>query len=174
LCAISHSPTNRNLLLYCTGRGPYGGHMQRRHFITLLGGTVMVWPLTIHAQQAERVRRIGVLIPFTADDPEAQARTALFEQSLRQLGVDGWPKPADRRTLAGRRGRFHPPCRDGTSCARAGRSSGCWHRDRWFATASDPDHPSRIREYGRPGRRRLRSKPSAAGGQRHRFHEFRI
>jgi putative tryptophan/tyrosine transport system substrate-binding protein len=60
--------------------------MQRRRFITLLGGTVMVWPLTIHAQQAERVRRIGVLIPFTADDPEAQARTALFEQSLRQLG----------------------------------------------------------------------------------------
>jgi putative tryptophan/tyrosine transport system substrate-binding protein len=60
--------------------------MQRRHFITLLGGTIMVWPLTIHAQQAERVRRIGVLIPFTADDPEAQARTALFEQSLRQLG----------------------------------------------------------------------------------------
>jgi putative tryptophan/tyrosine transport system substrate-binding protein len=60
--------------------------MQRRHFITLLGGTVMVWPLTIHAQQAERVRRIGVLIPFTADDPEAQARTALFGQSLRQLG----------------------------------------------------------------------------------------
>ena len=42
--------------------------MQRRHFITLFGGTVMVWPLTIHAQQAERVRRIGVLIPFTADE----------------------------------------------------------------------------------------------------------
>jgi ABC-type uncharacterized transport system substrate-binding protein len=60
--------------------------MQRRHFITLLGGTVMVWPLTAHAQQGERVRRIGVLIPFTADDPEAQVRTALFEQSLQQLG----------------------------------------------------------------------------------------
>jgi ABC-type uncharacterized transport system substrate-binding protein len=61
--------------------------MQRRHFITLLlGGTVMVWPLTIHAQQPEGVRRIGVLIPFTADDPGGQARTALFEQSLRQLG----------------------------------------------------------------------------------------
>jgi putative ABC transport system substrate-binding protein len=60
--------------------------MQRRHFITLLGGTVMVWPLTAHAQQAERVRRIGVLIPFTADDPEAQVRNAVLEQSLRQLG----------------------------------------------------------------------------------------
>ena len=46
----------------------------------------MVWPLTAHAQQGERVRRIGVLIPFTADDPEAQVRTALFEQSLQQLG----------------------------------------------------------------------------------------
>src|SRR5262245_13043478 len=60
--------------------------MQRRHFITLLGGTVMVWPLTAHAQQAERVRRIGVLIPFTVDDPEVQVRNAVFEQSLRQLG----------------------------------------------------------------------------------------
>jgi len=46
----------------------------------------MLWPLTAHAQQGERVRRIGVLIPFTADDPEAQVRTALFEQSLQQLG----------------------------------------------------------------------------------------
>ena len=60
--------------------------MQRRHFITLLGGTIMVWPLTAHAQQAERVRRIGVFSPFAADDPEAQARNAVFEQSLRQLG----------------------------------------------------------------------------------------
>ena len=60
--------------------------MPRRHFITLLGGTVMVWPLTAHAQQAERVRRIGVLMPFTLNDPEAQARNALFEKSLRELG----------------------------------------------------------------------------------------
>jgi len=46
----------------------------------------MAWPLAAHAQQTERVRRIGVLIPFTATDPEAKARNVVFEQSLQQLG----------------------------------------------------------------------------------------
>ena len=67
-----------------------GRQMLRREFITLLGGAVIAWPLAARAQQAERVRRIGVLIAAAADDPEYQARLAAFLQGLAQLGwTDG-------------------------------------------------------------------------------------
>jgi putative ABC transport system substrate-binding protein len=59
--------------------------MRRREFITLLGGTTVAWPLTARAQQAERMRRIGVLNPIPADHQEAPARTAAFQQGLQQL-----------------------------------------------------------------------------------------
>jgi hypothetical protein len=63
--------------------------MRRRDFITLLGGAT-AWPLAARAQQGERVRRIGVLMASTADDPESQARIAAFAQALKQLGwTDG-------------------------------------------------------------------------------------
>jgi ABC-type uncharacterized transport system substrate-binding protein len=60
--------------------------MNRREFITLLGGTVAVWPVAARAEQSERMRRIGVLIPTAADDAEGQARMAAFLQGLAQLG----------------------------------------------------------------------------------------
>jgi putative tryptophan/tyrosine transport system substrate-binding protein len=64
--------------------------MKRRQFIVLLGGAAAVGPLTAHAQQRERVRRIGLLINLAADDPESQARRAAFQQGLQQLGwTDG-------------------------------------------------------------------------------------
>jgi putative ABC transport system substrate-binding protein len=62
--------------------------VNRREFITLLSGAAVAWPA--RAQQADRVQRIGVLMPLAADDPVAQARTAAFLQGLQQLGwTDG-------------------------------------------------------------------------------------
>jgi len=58
----------------------------RREFITLLGGAVAAWPVAARAQQSERMRRIGVLMNMTADDPESQARLSAFVQGLQEFG----------------------------------------------------------------------------------------
>jgi ABC-type uncharacterized transport system substrate-binding protein len=57
----------------------------RREFITLLGGVAAAWPLAARAQQ-ERLRRIGVLMNFAADDAEGQVRLAAFLQGLQEAG----------------------------------------------------------------------------------------
>jgi ABC-type uncharacterized transport system substrate-binding protein len=59
--------------------------MRRRTFITLLGGAA-AWPLSARAQQPGRMRRIGVLSPYPADDTEGHARLTAFAQALQQLG----------------------------------------------------------------------------------------
>jgi putative ABC transport system substrate-binding protein len=59
--------------------------MNRRSFITLLGGAA-AWPIAARAQQGERMRRIGVLLPAAADDAIYQARMAVFLGRLQQLG----------------------------------------------------------------------------------------
>jgi putative ABC transport system substrate-binding protein len=60
--------------------------MRRREFITLLGGAAATWPLAARAQQSERMRRVGVLMNRTTDDPAGQASVAAFQKSLQQLG----------------------------------------------------------------------------------------
>jgi putative ABC transport system substrate-binding protein len=59
--------------------------MKRRKFMPLLGGAA-AWPLAARAQQGERMRRIGVLMPFAADNPVGQARIAAFREGLEKLG----------------------------------------------------------------------------------------
>ena len=60
--------------------------LKRREFITLLGGAAAAWPLQARAQQPERVRRIGILLNASSDDPQYQAWVGAFLQALALLG----------------------------------------------------------------------------------------
>jgi putative tryptophan/tyrosine transport system substrate-binding protein len=64
-------------------RGP---RMKRRDFITLASGAAVAWPVVARAQQPERMRRIGVLMTISENDPEGQARLDALRQGLNQLG----------------------------------------------------------------------------------------
>ena len=75
--------------------------MKRRKFITLLGGAVATWPLAAHAQQPERMRRIGVLMSLSESEPEGQARKRALQQGLQELGWTGLNLQVDYRWAGG-------------------------------------------------------------------------
>ena len=131
--------------------------MRRREFITLLGGAAAAWPLAARAQQPERMRRIGVLMNLAADDPEAQARLAAFQQGLQQLGwTDGRNVRIDSRWAAGDAERQSQIC-GGIGRARAGRHPGHRHPEPWRRLLqATRTVPIVFVERRRPGRRRLR------------------
>jgi putative ABC transport system substrate-binding protein len=64
--------------------------VKRREFIAIFGGAAANWPFTAYAQQRERMRRIGIVMPFAKGDSEGEARVRAFKQELAKLGwTDG-------------------------------------------------------------------------------------
>src|SRR5215471_12287116 len=82
------SPTQRTARSRHAARaGKTMAGIKRRDVVTLLGGAAVAWPLVARGQSTtERVRRIGVLMSTTADDPEGQARIAALHQGLQEWG----------------------------------------------------------------------------------------
>jgi ABC-type uncharacterized transport system substrate-binding protein len=81
--------------------------MKRRDFIAFLGGVAAARPLAVLAQQPERIYHIGMLNALESDDPEAQARIAVFQQTLQQLGwVVGRNLTIEIRQIGGDVGRL--------------------------------------------------------------------
>src|SRR5262245_501553 len=87
--------------------------MKRRDFITLLGGATMAWPLAARAQQGERVRRVGVLMNTTPDEPDSQARVTALAQGLQEAGwAVGRNLRIDTRWSSGNRARLRKEAAD--------------------------------------------------------------
>jgi putative tryptophan/tyrosine transport system substrate-binding protein len=81
--------------------------MQRREFITFVGSVAAAWPLTARAEQSERMRRIGWLVGFAEQDPEAQSRTTVIVRALGDLGwIVGRNLHIDYRYMVGHSQRF--------------------------------------------------------------------
>ncbi len=115
-----------------------------------------MWLLAAHAQQVERVRRIGVLVGLSPDDPQGKAIVAAFLQGLQQLGRATGSRSTGRVPLGGRQPRRYAQIRGGIGNARAGRHRGHWWNERGAVAAGDKNYSDRVRKCPRSGWLRLK------------------
>src|SRR5215469_9039239 len=90
------------------GSEPLRPPLERRRLMAAIAGSLLAAPLLVEAQQAERQRRIGVLMGYAESDPDAQANVVAFQEALQKLGwAEGrnvqidvrWPIPADLESM---------------------------------------------------------------------------
>ena len=130
--------------------------MTRRDLIALLGSTAAAWPLAARAQQRERMRRIGVLMPAAADDAAFQPRIRGFLQVLQQLGwSDGRNVRIDSRWAGADADRIRRYAAELAALA-PDVISDQWQRGCGAVATGDSHRADRVCDRRRPGRRRLR------------------
>ena len=74
--------------------------MRRRDINDVLG-VAFAWPLGVRAQQADRVRRLSVLLPYAENDAEAKSHLSALTQETQTAGVVAGPQYPHRRPLCG-------------------------------------------------------------------------
>src|SRR5262249_24424528 len=119
--------------------------LKRRDFMTLFGTAALAWPFAASAQQAERVRRVGMMMNFPASGPEAPIRVAAFLQRLQELG---W---TDRHNVRMDYRLADNTNRGGVGGTCPGRRGGQWHLGAQSGPTDHQDHSHRVRERHRPG-----------------------
>jgi hypothetical protein len=130
----------------------------RREFMVALGGAATL-PLAARAQQPGRVRRVGVLMTFAADDPDGQADFAVLAQGSARIRLDRGSQPAALLSLGCKRSRSLSHIRGRTHRAFAGRGR-CYRRlGRDRIPAGQPHCADCVRDDNRSGRRRMGRKP---------------